>query len=64
MKRRLDSVSWAREVVSGLRGVNEWLEAEFERAAEAADGSVRPKSSSRVEEAQIEPQKATQQKGS
>jgi hypothetical protein len=28
--------------VSGLRGRNAWLEAEFDRAAEAADQSVEP----------------------
>jgi hypothetical protein len=29
-------------VVSGLRGANAWLEAEFDRAAEAAERAVRP----------------------
>lgn len=42
VKRRLEDVVWAREVVSGLRGTNAWLEAEFDRAAEAADRSVEP----------------------
>ena len=42
VKRRLEYVAWAREVASGLRGTNEWLEAEFDKAAEAADQSVRP----------------------
>ena len=42
VKRRLEYVAWAREVVAGLRGTNEWLEAEFDKAAEAADESVRP----------------------
>jgi len=42
VKRRLEYVSWAREVVSGLRGANAWLEAEFDKAAAAADASVLP----------------------
>ena len=54
VQRRLQYVSWAREVVAGLQGVNEWLEAEFGKAAEAADASVRPKPSARSEEAQSE----------
>src|SRR3954452_21500409 len=41
VKRRIEYVAWAREVVAGLTGTNEWLEAEFDRAAEAADASVR-----------------------
>lgn len=43
VRRRLEYVAWAREVVSGLRGVNARLEAEFDRAAEAAERSVMPK---------------------
>jgi (p)ppGpp synthase/HD superfamily hydrolase len=39
-KRRLAYVAWSREVVQNLRGVNAWLEAEFDRAAEAADKSL------------------------
>lgn len=42
VKRRLNYVAWARDVVAGLRGANAWLEAEFDRAAEAADRSVEP----------------------
>ena len=42
VKRRLEYVAWARDVVAGVRGTNEWLEAEFDRAAQAADESVRP----------------------
>jgi guanosine-3',5'-bis(diphosphate) 3'-pyrophosphohydrolase len=42
VKRRLEYVKWARDVVAGVRGTNEWLEAEFDKAAEAADESVRP----------------------
>ena len=43
VKRRLEYVAWAREVASGLRGVNAWLEAEFDKAAEAAERSVAPR---------------------
>ena len=42
VKRRLEYVEWARQVVDGLRGANSWLEAEFDRAAEEAERSVRP----------------------
>src|SRR4051812_21705831 len=42
VKRRLEYVAWARDVVSGLRGANEWLEAQFDKAAAAAEESVRP----------------------
>src|SRR5215218_886048 len=42
VKRRLECVKWARDVVAAVRGTNEWLEAEFDKAAEAADESVRP----------------------
>jgi hypothetical protein len=42
VKRRLEYMVWAREVVAGLRGINEWLEAQFELAAELAEQSVRP----------------------
>jgi hypothetical protein len=35
-------VEWAREVIAGVRGTNGWLEAEFDRAAKAAEESVRP----------------------
>jgi len=31
VKRRVEYVTWAREVVVGLRGVNEWLEAAFDK---------------------------------
>jgi guanosine-3',5'-bis(diphosphate) 3'-pyrophosphohydrolase len=43
VKRRLEYVVWAREVAVGLRGVNGRLEAEFDRAATAAEQSVTPK---------------------
>jgi hypothetical protein len=42
VKRRVEYVTWAREVVAGLRGVNDWLEVEFDKAASAAEESVRP----------------------
>ena len=42
VKRRLEYVKWARDVVAAVRGTNEWLEAEFDKAAEAADEFVRP----------------------
>ena len=41
VKRRLEYVEWAQQVVDGLRGTNEWLKAEFDRAAKAAEESVR-----------------------
>jgi len=41
VKKRLEYIRWAREVVSGLKGANEWLEAEFDRAARTAEASVR-----------------------
>jgi guanosine-3',5'-bis(diphosphate) 3'-pyrophosphohydrolase len=43
VKRRLDYVAWARAVASGLRGANAQLEAEFDKAAAAAEQSVAPK---------------------
>lgn len=42
VKRRLDYVAWAREVVAGLRGHSPWLEARFDEAAATAERSVRP----------------------
>ena len=41
VERRLDYVGWARAVVHGLRGVNPWLEARFDAAAETAERAVR-----------------------
>lgn len=43
VKRRLEYVAWARQVAEGLRGVNARLEAEFDKAAEAAERSVAPR---------------------
>jgi GTP diphosphokinase / guanosine-3',5'-bis(diphosphate) 3'-diphosphatase len=42
VRRRIEYVRWAREVVEGLRGVNPELEAEFDEAARAAERSFRP----------------------
>jgi len=42
VKRRLNYVVWARDVVKALRGTNGWLEGEFDKAVEAANESVRP----------------------
>src|SRR5215207_2217605 len=42
VKRRLEYVDWARDVAKGLRGANPWLEAQFDKAAEEAERSVRP----------------------
>ena len=44
VKRRLNYVSWARDVVVGLRGINAQLEQEFDRVADDAEQSVKPKS--------------------
>jgi hypothetical protein len=42
VKRRLEYVRWARDVVAGLRGANPSLEAEFDKVAVAAEASVSP----------------------
>ena len=36
VRRRLEYISWARNVATGLRGVNSWLEGQFDRAAQDA----------------------------
>jgi len=36
VRRRLEYVAWARDVAVGLRGVNPWLEGQFDRAAQDA----------------------------
>jgi (p)ppGpp synthase/HD superfamily hydrolase len=41
VKRRLDYIAWGRDVVAGLRGIDAELEAEFDRAAAAAEASVK-----------------------
>jgi len=40
VKRRLEYIGWAREVVAGLRGASPWLEQQFDHAAAEAEGSV------------------------
>lgn len=40
IKRRLEYLKWAREVAAGLRGANEWLEGQFDEAAEEAERSI------------------------
>jgi len=40
VKRRLEYISWAKEVVSGLRGASPSLERQFDRAAEEAERSI------------------------
>jgi guanosine-3',5'-bis(diphosphate) 3'-pyrophosphohydrolase len=40
VKRRLEYIGWAREVVKGLRGASPWLEQQFDHAAAEAEGSV------------------------
>ncbi len=39
--RRLEYVTWARDVAKGLRGANPWLEAEFDKAANEAEAAIR-----------------------
>ncbi len=40
VKRRMEYVNWARDVVRGLKGASPWLEAEFEAAAKEAERST------------------------
>ena len=40
VKRRLEYIGWAREVVKGLRGASPWLEQQFDHAVAEAEGSV------------------------
>jgi (p)ppGpp synthase/HD superfamily hydrolase len=42
VQRRLDYIEWARKVVIGLRGTNEFLENEFDEAARAVQQSLVP----------------------
>ena len=42
VRRKLEYISWARKVVSGLRGTNDILERQFDAAAQAAELSVAP----------------------
>jgi hypothetical protein len=36
VKRRLEYIEWAQNVVAGLRGISPWLEQQFDEAAAAA----------------------------
>jgi (p)ppGpp synthase/HD superfamily hydrolase len=40
VKRRLEYIQWAKEVVSGLRGASPSLELQFDRAVEEAERSI------------------------
>ena len=40
VKRRLEYIGWARDVVKGLRGVSPWLEQQFDNAAAEAESSI------------------------
>jgi len=40
LNRRREYVDWARQVADGLTGVSEWLEAEFQNAANEAQKST------------------------
>jgi (p)ppGpp synthase/HD superfamily hydrolase len=42
VKRRLEYVRWVRQVASGLRGVSQKLEDQFDQAAAAAERSFKP----------------------
>jgi hypothetical protein len=44
VKRRMEYVHWAKQVVHGLRGANPKLEAQFDEAADRAERSFRPTS--------------------
>ncbi len=40
IKRRVEYLKWAGDVVEGLRGANKWLEEKFDEAAEEAERSI------------------------
>ncbi len=42
VKRRLEYIAWAEEVMRGLRGSNTWLEEQFDLAASAARAATKP----------------------
>jgi (p)ppGpp synthase/HD superfamily hydrolase len=42
VKRRLEYIAWAKNVVAGLRGVSPWLEEQFDEAAAHAEQSINP----------------------
>jgi (p)ppGpp synthase/HD superfamily hydrolase len=40
VKRRLEYIDWAKQVVQGLRGASPWLKEQFDRAVEDAERSL------------------------
>jgi (p)ppGpp synthase/HD superfamily hydrolase len=42
VKRRLEYIQWAEEVVAGLRGTSPWLEQQFDDAVDRAVQSINP----------------------
>jgi (p)ppGpp synthase/HD superfamily hydrolase len=42
VERRSEYVDWAKRVVAGLRGTNQWLEQQFDEAVERAVQSLNP----------------------
>ena len=42
VKRRLEYIEWAKNVVAGLRGMSPWLEQQFDEAVAAAERSLHP----------------------
>jgi len=42
VKRRLEYIEWAKNVVAGLRGMSPWLEQQFDEAVAAAERSLNP----------------------
>jgi hypothetical protein len=42
VKRRLEYIEWAKNVVAGLRGMSPWLEPQFDEAVAAAERSLNP----------------------
>src|SRR5712671_6290354 len=42
VKRRLEYIEWAKNVVAGLRGMSPWLEQQFDEAVAAAQRSLNP----------------------
>jgi (p)ppGpp synthase/HD superfamily hydrolase len=42
VRRRLEYIAWAKDVVAGLRGTSSWLEQQFDAAAIQAERSINP----------------------
>ena len=40
VKRRLDYIDWAKQVVAGLRGASPWLEQQFDHATMEAERTI------------------------